>query len=249
MLKHRIIPIILIDGFSVLKTINFGTRRNIGSPITVMNTFETRNVDEMVILDIDASKQKRAFDFWLVKEISQECFMPLTLGGGIKNCTDIENLLNAGADKVSINSAAISDPSFIAEAVRTFGSQCIVISLDIAPNLKLHTTNDLDNPPFTVTDFIKKMEDLDVGEFLITDINQEGRLEGPNLELAHSLANQTSKPVIYNGGVRAPSDCVDLIRDANVNAVGCSSIFYFTNYTPRDCSIELINQGIPARTT
>ena len=109
MLKHRIIPIVLIDGFSVLKTIQFGTRRNLGSPITVMRTYETRNVDEMILLDIDASIQQRCFDRWLVEEISADCFMPLTIGGGINSCKQIEELLRSGADKVSINTNALYD--------------------------------------------------------------------------------------------------------------------------------------------
>ena len=248
MLKHRIIPIILLDGFSVLKTQNFNTRRNLGSPITVMRTFESRNVDEMIILDIDASRQGRTFDYWLAKDISQDCFMPLTFGGGVKSCDDIENMLAAGADKVSINSAAITDPDFIREAVKVFGSQCIVISIDITSETEfLSSPQSLTHK--NLSDFLKHMEDLDVGEFLITDVNNEGSLKGPNLDLSRKITNVVKKPVIFAGGVAKPDDCVDLIKTGKADAIGCSSIFFFTNFTPNDCRSALRFHNIPARKT
>lgn len=245
MLKHRIIPIVLIDGFSVLKTINFKTRRGLGSPITVMRTYETRNVDEMVILDIDASKQSRSMDKWLVQEISQDCFMPLTIGGGIKTCYQIEELLEAGADKVSINTSSITDTAFIKEAVKVFGAQCIVISIDVDADAKLY--NPGLSSEISVQDHIAMMHDCDVGEFLICDVAKEGTMEGPNLSLATDLTSKIEKPVIYAGGVSKPADCVDLIQNANINAVGVSSIFHFTDYTPQDCRNALVEAGIPAR--
>ena len=245
MLKHRIIPIVLIDGFSVLKTINFKTRRGLGSPITVMRTYETRNVDEMVILDIDASKQSRSMDKWLVQEISQDCFMPLTIGGGIKTCYQIEELLEAGADKVSINTSSITDTAFIKEAVKVFGAQCIVISIDVGADAKLY--NPGLSSEISVQDHIAMMHDCDVGEFLICDVAKEGTMEGPNLSLATDLTSKIEKPVIYAGGVSKPADCVDLIQSANINAVGVSSIFHFTDYTPQDCRNALVEAGIPAR--
>jgi cyclase len=245
MLKHRIIPIVLIDGFSVLKTINFKTRRGLGSPITVMRTYETRNVDEMVILDIDASKQGRSIDKWLIQEISQDCFMPLTIGGGIKTCFQIEQLLEAGADKVAINAASLSDPGFIKEAVKTFGSQCIVISVDVNEEGGIHTAGTAAKQG--LQQHIKDMHDCDVGEFLICDVAREGTMKGPNLSLAQDLAAQIDKPLIYAGGVSQPEDCVDLVQKAGVNAVGVSSIFHFTDYTPQDCRTALIPNNIPAR--
>lgn len=245
MLKHRIIPIVLIDGFSVLKTINFKTRRGLGSPITVMRTYETRNVDEMVILDIDASKQGRSIDKWLIKEISQDCFMPLTIGGGIKSCFEIEELLESGADKVAINSSSIRDMAFIKEAVKVFGSQCIVISVDVDAEEQLH--NETISTDLTVAQHIDQMHECEVGEFLICDVAREGTMEGPNLTLAQSLTQNIEKPVIYAGGVSKPTDCVDLIQTENINAVGVSSIFHFTDYTPQDCRNALLKNGIPAR--
>ena len=245
MLKHRIIPIVLIDGFSVLKTVKFETRRNLGSPITVLRTYETRNVDELVMLDINASLQDRYFDRWLVEELSSECFMPLTIGGGVKSCRQIEDLLSAGADKVSINTSGLIDLKFIKEAVVEFGSQCIVASIDIISAEKIYNKRVSETP--NLADHVKLLDDCDVGEYLFCDVSREGTMLGPDLKLANLLAGLSPKPTIYAGGVAQPSDCADLIEVGNVDAVGCSSIFHFTNFTPEDCRSSLRGRGIPAR--
>jgi cyclase len=245
MLKHRIIPIVLIDGFSVLKTIKFDTRRNLGSPITVLRTYETRNVDELIMLDINASLEDRCFDQWLVEELSSECFMPLTVGGGIKSCREIENLLSAGADKVSINTSALTDLTFINEAVVEFGSQCIVASVDVFAAEQIYNKRISKTP--NLADHLIRLNDCDVGEYLFCDVSREGTMLGPDLKLAKLLAEQTPKPTIYAGGVSQPSDCSDLIEVGKVDAVGCSSIFHFTNFTPEDCRSNLQGRGIPAR--
>lgn len=245
MLKHRIIPIVLIDGFSVLKTLNFSVRRNLGSPITVLRTYETRNIDELIILDIDASSDGRCFDPWLLKELSSECFMPLTVGGGIKSCNHIENLLNSGADKVSINTSAFTDVKLIKEAVSEFGSQCIVASVDIFDGDKIYNQQHSLTP--SLLDHLEYLNDCDVGEYLFCDVAKEGTMSGPNLTLARYLAQRALKPIIFAGGVSKPSDCSDLIKVGNVNAVGCSSMFHFTNYTPENCRSDLRANGLPAR--
>lgn len=245
MLKHRIIPIVLIDGFSVLKTIKFETRRNLGSPITVLRTYETRNVDELIMLDINASLEDRYFDRWLVDELSSECFMPLTIGGGIHSCRQIEDLLSAGADKVSINTSALTDPKFINEAVVEFGSQCIVASVDITSAEQIYNKRVSETP--NLADHIKLLNDCDVGEYLFCNVSREGTMLGPDLKLAKLLAGLSPKPTIYAGGVAQPSDCADLIEVGKVDAVGCSSIFHFTNFTPEDCRLSLRDRGIPAR--
>jgi imidazole glycerol-phosphate synthase subunit HisF len=245
MLKHRIIPIVLIDGFSVLKTIKFETRRNLGSPITVLRTYETRNVDELIMLDINASLEDRYFDRWLVEELSSECFMPLTIGGGIKSCRQIEDLLSAGADKVSINTSALTDLKFINEAVFEFGSQCIVASIDIISAEQIYNKRVSETP--NLADHVKLLDDCDIGEYLFCDVSREGTMLGPDLKLANLLAGLSSKPTIYAGGVALPSDCADLIEVGNVDAVGCSSIFHFKNFTPEDCRSSLRGRSIPAR--
>lgn len=245
MLKNRIIPIVLIDGFSVLKTIKFDTCRNLGSPITVLRTYESRNVDELIMLDIYASTEGRCFDHWLVEELSRDCFMPLTIGGGIKSCTEIENLLKAGADKVSINTSALFNLQLIKEAVKEFGSQCIVASIDVVDSCEIYSNSVLPKP--NLFDHIHSLGECDVGEFLFCDVNRDGTMLGPNIDLARRLSQETQKPIIYAGGVSHPSDCSDLIELGEVDAVGCSSIFHFTNFTPEDCRENLRGRGIPAR--
>lgn len=245
MLKHRIIPIVLIDGFSVLKTIKFDTRRNLGSPITVLRTYETRDVDELIMLDINATSESRHFDRWLVEELSAECFMPLTIGGGIKSCIEIESLLSAGADKVSINTSALTDQQFIKEAVAEFGSQCIVASVDIFDATTIYSKRIATT--INLLDHVKYLHDCDIGEYLFCDVSREGTLSGPNLGLARQLSQETNKPIIFAGGVSRPSDCSDLIEVGEVDAVGCSSIFHFTSFTPEDCRADLRGRGLPAR--
>jgi imidazole glycerol-phosphate synthase subunit HisF len=249
MLKNRIIPIILIDGFSVLKTINFKTRRNLGSPITVLRTFETRNVDELIILDIDASRQTRTIDKFIINEITRECFMPLTIGGGISTCFHIEELLASGADKVCLNTSALRDTNFIKNAVKEFGSQCIVISVDVTNRQNTQIYNPLHVTNIKLEDHLRIMEDCEVGEFLICDVDKEGTMTGANFGLAKQISKKLSTPLIYAGGIGETYDCVRLIKDANVDAIGCSSIFHFTDITPEDCRNELINSGLPARSS
>jgi len=249
MLKKRIIPIVLLDGFSVLKTINFDIRRNLGSPVTVMRTYNTRNVDEMIILDIDASRANRSIDKFTIKEISSDCFMPLTIGGGIRSCDDIESLLKAGADKVSINSYAYDNPLFIKEAAESFGSQCIVASVDCIKEGEAYFPycNQTILYDFDLFDWLLKLQELGAGEILVNDVSKDGTMSGCNIELAKSITNVIRVPIIFCGGIDSPENAAELVQKAEVDAVGISSIFHFSEITPKDCRSALKNRGIPAR--
>ncbi len=248
MLRKRIIPIVLLDGFSVLKTVHFKTRRNLGSPITVIKTYNTRNVDELVLLDIDASRQHRSIDKFTIAEISEECFMPLTVGGGIRSVEDIAELLRCGADKVVINTVAIENPEFISQAASLFGSQCIVVSIDV-----VHTNdgyivfnNGIQHPEVDFTSWLLEVEKLGAGEILLNNVSLDGTMEGADVNLADMTASLVSIPVVYVGGVRDVDDVVKIAK-TTVSAIGISSIFHFTNATPKDCSEALKLRGIPAR--
>jgi imidazole glycerol-phosphate synthase subunit HisF len=249
MLKKRIIPIVLLDGFSVLKTVNFNIRRNLGSPITVMRTYNTRNVDEMIILDIDASRSNRSFDRFVIQEISADCFMPLTIGGGIKSCHDIENILKAGADKISINSYAYHEPHFITEAATNFGSQCIVASVDCIKSGEKYSLFRDNNIFYDVDlfEWLLRLQDLGAGEILVNDVGKDGTMSGCDINLAKKITDIMKIPVIFAGGVKSPENAADLVEEANVDAVGISSIFHFTENTPNDCNRSLKSRGIPAR--
>tara|TARA_R110002124_G_scaffold17175_3_gene72179 strand:- start:10205 stop:10951 length:747 start_codon:yes stop_codon:yes gene_type:complete len=248
MLKKRIIPIVLLDGFSVLKTINFNERRNLGSPVTVVRTYNTRNVDELVLLDIDATKQGRAIDKFTIAEIAQDCFMPLTVGGGIKSIEDIQDLLSKGADKIAINSIALQKPNFIKESAEIFGSQCIVISIDVVEfetEFYVYSAGSI-RKDINLISWIKEVEELGAGELLINNVTRDGTMNGGSLELAKLVSENVNIPVIYAGGVNNPQNAA-LLASSDISAIGISSIFHFTDFTPKDCSKELLNKGIPAR--
>jgi imidazole glycerol-phosphate synthase subunit HisF len=249
MLKKRVIPLVLIDGFSVLKTINFDVRRNLGSPVTVMRTYNTRNVDEMIILDIDATRQGRSIDKFVIEEIAKDCFMPLTVGGGISHCEDIEDLLKKGADKISINSVALDCPSKVQEFSREFGSQCIVVSIDLVErggDYYIYSDKNV-REDINLYDYLAEVEDLGAGEILINNVSRDGCMSGGDSNLAKLLNDKIHVPLIYCGGISSPEDSLEVMKASNADALGISSIFHFTNYTPDDCRRALRENGIPAR--
>lgn len=248
MLKKRIIPIVLLDGFSVLKTINFKQRRNLGSPVTVLKTYNTRNVDELVLLDIDASKQSRSIDKFIIKEIAQECFMPLTVGGGIRTISEIQDLLKVGADKVCLNSIAFESPDFIVQSSSTFGSQCITVSIDIVEEEGrfYRYSNGIIQRDLDLNHWIPYIEKCGAGEILINNVTRDGLMIGGDKNLAQYISELVNIPVIYAGGISSPEDS-SYLADCKVSAVGISSIFHFTDYTPEDCRLALENKGIPVR--
>ena len=248
MLKKRIIPIVLLDGFSVLKTIKFEQRRNLGSPITVMRTYNTRNVDELILLDIDASKQGRSIDAFVIEELARECFMPLTVGGGITTIEDIEVLLRRGADKVCINTIAIKNPEFIRKASSIFGRQCITVSIDVVEcggkyyrYSDRHVNKDLD-----IAGWIKLVEMHGAGEILINNVSRDGMMAGGDEALSTYVSGLVNIPVIYAGGISSPEDAA-AIAMTPVSGVGISSIFHFTDFTPEECRGAMRELNIPAR--
>jgi len=249
MLKKRVIPIVLLDGFSVLKTINFDMRRNLGSPVTVMRTYNTRNVDEMIILDIDASKANRSVDKFTIQELSADCFMPLTIGGGIRSCDDIESLLKAGADKISINTYAYENPLFIKEAAGMFGSQCIVASVDcvkVSGEYKPFCNGQI-RYNIKLVELLKQLEELGVGEILVNDVSRDGTMSGYDSDLARLVTENIMVPIIFSGGISSPENAADLVEFFNVDAVGISSLFQFSESTPEDCRSAFKCRDIPAR--
>lgn len=248
MLRKRIIPIVLLDGFSVVKTINFEQRRNLGSPITVVRTYNTRNVDELVLLDIDASRERRAIDKFTIAEIAKECFMPLTVGGGIRSIQDIQELLAQGADKIVLNSYVVENPEFIRESSRVFGTQCIVVSIDVVEekdDFLIFSRGEI-NRELMLIDWIRLVEELGAGELLINNVSRDGTMAGGSIKLAKLVAGSVSVPVIYAGGISSPEDAA-LVAKTNVSGVGIASIFHFTDVTPDNCRDQLRREGVPVR--
>lgn len=245
---HRVIPIVLINGYQVVKTIRFDVRRNLGNPVTVARVYNGRNVDELILLDIDASRQGRSIDLMTVQRVAEHCFMPLTVGGGIRTLEDIQQLLAHGADKIAINTAALENPAFVREASAVFGSQCIVVSIDVSGTGRdgriyssARETAGLD-----LFAFCGEMESAGAGELLINSVDRDGEMAGPDLALTRAISETVTMPVIACGGVGSPSDVVDLVENG-ASAVAAASIFHFTSVTPSECRDAMRSAGIPAR--
>jgi len=249
MLRYRVIPLVLLDGYSVVKTIQFDIRRNQGNPIVVSRIYNSRNVDELILLDIDASKENRGIDLHTVEAVASECFMPLTVGGGLKTCEEISRTLEAGADKVSLNSVIFDNPEFVREAVSVFGSQCIVASIDIKRSkdstylLYSHANKPI---TFTLDEYLKFLIDSKVGEILLNSVDLDGKMCGYDYELIEYVSSSTDIPIIAAGGAACPSDCSKAVK-AGASAVAAASIFHFTSHTPQLCKQAMFEEGIPVR--
>lgn len=249
MLRYRVIPLVLLDGYSVVKTIKFDVRRNQGNPIVVSRIYNNRNVDELILLDIDASKENRGIDLHTIEAVSSECFMPLTVGGGLKTCEEISRTLKAGADKISLNSVIFDNPQFLKEAVAVFGSQCIVASIDIKKDSRQRYTlysHSGRNGALDLDQMLKFLIESKVGEILLNNVDLDGTMQYYDLELIKYVSSLTSIPLIVAGGAAGPHDCSLAIK-AGASAVSAASIFHFTNYTPRDCKEDMFREGIPVR--
>lgn len=249
MLRYRVIPLVLLDGYSVLKTIQFDIRRNQGNPIVISRIYNSRNVDELMLLDIDASKENREIDLHTVDAVASECFMPLTVGGGLRTCEDISKTLKAGADKVSLNSIIFEKPDFLKEAVSVFGSQCIVASIDIKKDEKgrwMIVSHSNKKVCFTLNEMINHLNKSKVGEILVNSVDLDGMMTGYDLELIKYVSSKTNIPVIAAGGASCPHDCT-LAVQAGASAVSAASIFHFTSYTPLNCKEDMAKNDIPVR--
>lgn len=248
MLKHRIIPCVLLKDWQLVKSIQFGSFRTIGHPTATVRVYNSRNVDELIVLDIDASLNNEEINLEVITDMANECFMPLTIGGGINTLDDVSAVLNAGADKVAINSQAIENPSFIHEVATTFGSQCVVASIDIKKidgsyyvyNKK---SGQLDTQPLALA---KEYEKQGAGEILLTSVDHEGMHEGYDLALLDLFKDQLNIPIIINGGMGTPSDAVSALEHG-ADALAAAYIFHFTQFTPQMIKEELQRNKYPVR--
>ncbi len=246
MLKTRIIPCVLLKNSQLVKSIEFKDFRTIGHLTSTMRIYNARNVDELIILDIDASKSGE-IDFESIEDLAKECFMPLAIGGGIKSLEDIQKILNLGADKISINSKALEDPNFIAKAANRFGSQCIVCSIDVkrkGDKICVYDKGDLleKNP----LELALEYENQGAGELLLTSVDFEGKAQGYDLELLKIFQNKLKIPLIINGGLGKPSDAIEALN-LGADALGGAYIFHFSQYTPKDVKEELAEKGFAVR--
>lgn len=247
MLKIRIIPILTFNGLALVKTKQFGNPRMLGNPIQIAKVFNSRNVDELIFIDIFATKQKRKINLQLVKGIIKQCYMPVGIGGGINSLDDIRALLNCGADKVLIKHMAIENPDFVEEAANKFGSQCISISVDVIKKDDSYFIHHEGENEIPLLDFIQKMENKSAGELIVNSVNNDGMMKGFDTKLYSFVHEQSSLPVVAVGGGGKPKHYQELFSKTELEAVGSSSIFAYTQYTPNDIKRALRDIDKPVR--
>lgn len=251
MSKVRIIPTLLFKELGLVKGVKFDSWRRVGSAIQSIKIYNLREVDELVFLDIAASRNGRCPDFETVDEIADECFMPLTVGGGIRTVDDVRRLLQNGADKVSINSAAVTNPRLLREVADNFGSQCVVVSIDAkidqSGQYEVYSHGGTRPTGKDPVDFASEAEALGAGEILLTSIDRDGTLNGYDLDLTRSVCQAVSIPVIASGGAGSYEDMARAVREAGAVAVAAASMFHFTQQTPLGAKRYLLDCGIAVR--
>lgn len=248
MLKHRVIPCVLLKDWQLVKSIGFESFRTIGHPTSTARIYNARNVDELIVLDINASSQEEEINTEIIRDIADECFMPLTIGGGIKSIDDIYTILEAGADKVSINSQALEDLEFIRQASSIFGSQCIVCSIDIKNidgEYKVFNKKQgiLELNPLALA---LKYQAYGAGEILLTSVDHEGSTKGYDIKLIQLFKDKLEIPIILNGGMGEPKHAVEAIHNG-ADAIAAAYIFHFSRFTPNDIKDELSRNNILVR--
>ena len=251
MLKRRIIPCLDINKGRVVKGINFVNLVDAGDPAEQAKIYNDSGADEICFLDITASHEDRNIILEVVKKTTKNCFVPLTVGGGVRSMEDIGNLLLAGADKVSINTAAVVNENLIKEAAEKFGSQCIVVAVDVKKvnNNKwdIFTHGGRKATGKNVLNFVKKMEKLGAGEILLTSMDRDGTKRGYDLDLTKKVANLVNIPVIASGGVGNLEHLYQGFKIGKASAVLAASIFHFGEFSIQDAKKYLDSKGIPVR--
>lgn len=252
MIKVRVMPCLLVRELVLVKTVRFSEYyRPIGTPRQAVRVFNSRDVDEMLILDIDATVRGRGPSLETVADLAKECFMPLTVGGGIRSIDDIRNVLRVGADKVCINTEAMNRPHFIRDASHVFGSQCIVVSMDMrckGPGIyEVYTMGGRQPTGLDPVEWAKRVEDLGAGEILLTSIDRDGTMQGYDIDAIERVAEAVERPVIACGGAGDLPDFADAILKGHASAVAAASIYHFTETTPGNVKAHMREKGIDTR--
>ena len=250
MLKNRIIPCLDVKNGRVVKGINFVDLKDAGDPVEQAKIYSDGGADEICFLDITASNENRDTIYDVVERTSKKCFVPLTVGGGVRNVDDISKLLNCGADKVSINTAAVQNSEVIVKSSRKFGSQCIVVAIDAKKNdnkWEIFTHGGRNHTGIDAIEFAKKMEDSGAGELLVTSMDRDGTQIGYDVELMSNISLSVNIPIIASGGVGNLDHLVDGIKIGNASAVLAASIFHYGTYSIMQAKEYLDLKGIPVR--
>ena len=253
MLKARIIPCLDVAAGRVVKGVNFVDLVDAGDPIEQARLYDAAGADELCFLDITASHEGRDTLFDVVRGTAEQCFMPLTVGGGVRTTDDIRKLLNAGADKVSINTEAVRNPALVAEAAERFGSQCIVVAIDAKANAdgsyQVFTHGGRRETGLDAVAWAARMATAGAGEILLTSMDRDGTREGYDIELTRAVADAVSVPVIASGGVGTLEHFVAGVRDGHATGLLAASIFHFGDHTIASAKAAMASAGVPVRMT
>jgi len=251
LLKIRIIPCLDVKDGRVVKGVNFVGLQDAGDPVEQARLYDAEGADELCFLDITASHENRGTLYDVVKRTAEQCFMPLTVGGGVRTVEDIRKLLLAGADKVSINTAAVKTPEFVKEAAEKFGSQCIVVALDAkqvpSGQFEIFTHGGRNATGLDAVQWAKRMAEYGAGEILLTSMDRDGTKAGYNIPLTRAVADAVSVPVIASGGVGTLDHMIAGVQQGHATAVLAASIFHFGTYTIRQAKEHMAAAGIPVR--
>ena len=250
MLKNRIIPCLDVKNGRVVKGINFVDLKDAGDPVEQAKIYSDGGADEICFLDITASNENRKTIYDVVERTSKKCFVPLTVGGGIRSIEDINKLLNCGADKVSINTAAVENSKVVSESSKKYGSQCIVVAIDAKKKgdaWEIFSHGGRNKTGINALDFAKKMEDCGAGELLVTSMDRDGTQEGYDIDLMSNISAKVNIPVIASGGVGNLEHLVEGIKLGNASAVLAASIFHYGKFSLKEAKEYLDTKGIPVR--
>lgn len=251
MLAKRIIPCLDVTAGRVVKGVSFVELRDAGDPVEIARRYDEQGADELTFLDITATSDDRGILFRIIEQVAEQVFIPLTVGGGVRKVEDVRNLLNAGADKVSINSSAVSNPQLIADACARYGSQCIVVAIDakqVTPGRwEVFTHGGRKATGLDVVEWATKMQTLGAGEILLTSMDRDGSKIGFDLALTRAVSDALEIPVIASGGVGNLQHMVDGVTQGGADAVLAASIFHFGEYTVQQAKHYMAEHGIEVR--
>ncbi len=256
MLKVRVIPCLDVKDGRVVKGVNFVDLRDAGDPVEAASAYDEAGADELCFLDITASHENRDTIFDVVERTAERCFMPLTVGGGVRKLEDVRKLLEAGADKVSINTAAVKDRDFVWHAAEKFGSQCIVVAIDAkrvgagknrGPRFEIFTHGGREPTGIEAIGYAQEVVKLGAGEILLTSMDRDGTKRGFDLELTRAIADAVTVPVIASGGVGTLDHLVEGVRDGHASAVLAASIFHYGEHSIGEAKRYMAAAGLPVR--
>ena len=253
MLARRIIPCLDVKDGRVVKGVNFVNLKDAGDPVEIARRYDEEEADELVFLDITASHERRDIILDVVRRTAEQVFMPLTVGGGVRTLEDIRTLLSAGADKVSINTAAVADPDFVRRAAERFGSQCTVVAIDARAvpgspgRWEVYTHGGRRPAGVDAVEWARRMEDCGSGEILLTSMDRDGTRDGYDIPLTRAIADAVRIPVIASGGVGTLAHLLEGLTAGGADAVLAASIFHYGEHTVGEAKAYLRNHGVPVR--